>query len=71
MADRQGLTLEKCRRRDARALDYGTFRLVRDTFEDGRWLDRDVVASDSQSRRGYGLTADQVESLLSSGCLTE
>jgi hypothetical protein len=28
MADRQGLRLEKSRRRDVRAWDYGTWRLV-------------------------------------------
>lgn len=29
MADRQGLSLVKSRRRDPRALDYGRYRLVR------------------------------------------
>ena len=28
MADRQGLRLQKSRRRDVRALDYGTYQLV-------------------------------------------
>ena len=51
-ADRQGLILVKSRRRDPRALDYGTFGLV-----DSRT--GAVVAQGSE--RGFGLTLDQVE----------
>ncbi|GAA2850214.1 hypothetical protein GCM10010472_04090 [Pseudonocardia halophobica] len=63
MATRQGLVLEKCRRRDPRSIGYGTFRLVRDIYVGQVWIDREIVASDG-SRRGYGLSLDQVESYL-------
>ncbi|GAA1544427.1 hypothetical protein [Nocardioides humi] len=51
MADRQGLRLNKSPRRDPRALDFGTFTIVRGD---------EVVA-------GPGLTVDQVEEFLTNG----
>jgi len=50
-ADRQGLRLEKCGRRDPRALGYGTYRL---TNADGH-----ITANAGPS--GYGLTLEQIE----------
>ena len=55
MAHRQGLTLVKSRRRDTRALDYGTYALM-----DPR--DNAVALSGHES--GYGLTLDDVEARL-------
>lgn len=55
MAERQGLRLEKSRRRDPRALGYGTYQLVdpnRNT----------IVAGDNE--RGYGLDLEAVEGQL-------
>lgn len=57
-ADRQGLRLQRSRRRDPRALGYGTYRLT-----DART--GSVVAAGSES--GYGLTLDQVELHLTGG----
>ena len=57
-ADRQGLRLERSRRRDPRALGFGTYRLV--SVRSGA-----VVAAGSES--GYGLTLDQVEQRLTEG----
>ena len=54
-ADRQGLRLERSRRRDPRALGFGTYRLT-DARTGG------VVAAGSEG--GYGLTLDQVEDYL-------
>ena len=54
-AVRQGLRLEKSRRRDPRAFDYGTYQLVDlylNTLVAGNW------------NYGYGLTLDQVEAEL-------
>ena len=51
-ADRQGLRLERSRRRDPRALGFGTYRLV-DARTGG------VVAAGTAD--GFGLTLDQVE----------
>lgn len=48
MADRQGLQLNKSRRRDPRALDFGTFTILRGD---------EVVA-------GPGLSVDEVEAFL-------
>lgn len=48
MADRQGLQLNKSRRRDPRALDFGTFAILRGV---------EVVA-------GPGLSVDEVEAYL-------
>jgi hypothetical protein len=53
MAARQGLTLQKSRLRDPRAIGYGTYQLT-----DGS----NLVAWGSQS--GYGLTLDEVEKYL-------
>lgn len=52
MADRQGLVLEKCRRRDPRAIGFGTYMLM----EAGTGA---VVASGLPG--GYGLALDDVE----------
>lgn len=52
MAERQGLRLEKSRRRDPRAIDYGTYQLV------------DVVTNARRAvgwQGGYGLTLDEIE----------
>ena len=54
-AERQGLHLERSRRRDPRALGYGTYRLTE--ARTGR-----VVASGSEG--GYGLTLEEVEAYL-------
>ena len=51
MAERQGLQLSKTRRRDPRALDFGTFTILRGD---------DVVA-------GPGLSVDEVEAFLLEG----
>jgi len=48
MAERQGFRLEKSRRRDLRAVDYGTFAIVRGA---------ETVA-------GPGLTVEEVEQFL-------
>lgn len=53
-ADRQGLRLEKCGRRDPRALGYGTYRLT----------NADGVVTASTGPSGYGLTLDQIEAEL-------
>jgi hypothetical protein len=58
MAERQGLRLERCRRRDTRALAYGTYRLADATTGN-------VVASNGIT--GYGLTLDQIERYLTRG----
>jgi hypothetical protein len=55
-AERQGLRLEKSRRRDSRAIDYGTYRLV-DIASGG------VVAGSVTTT--YGLTLDEIETALS------
>jgi hypothetical protein len=54
-AARQGLNLVKSRRRDPRALDFGTYMLL-DTRTTG------VVSKGLRS--GYGLTLDDVEEQL-------
>ena len=54
-AERQGLRLEKSRRRDPRATDYGTYMLI-DQETGG------VAAYGLQS--GYGLTLDDIEQQL-------
>ncbi len=54
-AERQRLRLERSRRRDTRALDYGTYQL--------RNTDTDVVVHCATSG-GYGLTLDQIEAIL-------
>jgi hypothetical protein len=55
MAQRQGLTLQKSRRRDPRAIDYGTYMLI-DASTTG------ITACGLQS--GYGLDLDEVEAAL-------
>ena len=55
VAERQGLRLEKSRRRDPRAVDFGTFRLV------------DIASNTLEaygSSSGYGLTLDEIEEAL-------
>ena len=55
MAQRQGLVLARSRRRDPRALDFGTYML----------LDAETSAVVARgSDRGYGLTLDDVEQQL-------
>jgi hypothetical protein len=57
MAERQGLTLRKARRRDPNALDYGAFWLIDP--------DSGAVVHGGQ----YGISADDVEAALASGQL--
>jgi hypothetical protein len=54
-AARQGLRLEKSRRRDPRALGYGTYQLVNERTNQ-------VTAGDLTA--GYGLTLEDVERAL-------
>lgn len=61
MAARQGLVLHKSRRRDPRAVEYGTYMLVD--------LYTDVVVASGNAGRGYGLTLDEVEEWLTLGPL--
>jgi len=56
MAARQGLRLEKSRRRDRRALDYGTYQLV--------WIDNNAIAASGGGREGYGMHLDEIETAL-------
>lgn len=58
MAERQGLRLQKSRRRDPRALDYETYGLV-----DVRFNTLEV----GDPSNGYGLTLDEVEAALMEG----
>lgn len=55
MAERQGLQLQKSRRRDPRAYDYGSYQLV-DTATN--------VMAAGNHQTGYGLDLDQVEAWL-------
>ena len=50
VADRRGYQLEKCRRRDKLAVDYGLYRLTKYT--------------DMRGRYGYGMSLDNVGSFL-------
>jgi hypothetical protein len=61
MAERQGLRLEKSRRRDRRALDYGRYQLV-----DAGMTRRShhIVHQDWAVGQGFGLTLDEVEAYL-------
>jgi hypothetical protein len=64
-ARRQGLRLEKSRRRDPRALDYGTYCLVDGPSRSAggtNWRSRTVVAGDPNT--GYGLGLYDVEEYL-------
>lgn len=56
-AERQGLRLERSRRRDPRALGYGTYKLT-----DART--GELVAGDADY---YGLSMDDVEKTLNGG----
>jgi len=58
MAERQGLRLTKSRRRDERALDYGTYGLV------DAWTNSLEVGDPNT---GYGLSIDEVENALKEG----
>ena len=51
-AERQGLRIQKCRRRDPRALGFGTYMIT-----DPR--SSTIVAGDIDT--GYGLTLDEIE----------
>lgn len=62
MARRQGLTLAKSRRRDPRALDYGTYCLLRVETAGGHWRGRALVAGDQNT--GYGMSLDDIERAL-------
>lgn len=55
MAQRQGLRLEKSRRRDPRANDYGSYHLTDPSTNT-------LVAWGSQS--GYGMSLDEIEAAL-------
>lgn len=54
-AERQGLQLQKSRRRDPRAVDFGTYGLVDPAT-------KTLVAGDSNT--GYGLTLAEVATAL-------
>jgi hypothetical protein len=58
MAERQGLALRKSRRRDPRALEFGTYMLV-DPY-------RNAIAA-GDVNRGYGLSLDEIEAELEAG----
>ncbi len=55
MAERQGLKVEKSRRRDPRAYDFGTYQLVDPN-------NNTIVAGNHQT--GYGMTIEEVEAAL-------
>ena len=57
MAERQGLQLQKSRRRDPLAWDFGTYQLV-DVRTD------EVVAYEVTMEQGYGLDLDEIEARL-------
>jgi hypothetical protein len=57
MAERQGLRLEKSRRRDPNAWDYGTWQLT-----DART--NAIVAQNFAIGQGYGLSLDDIEERL-------
>lgn len=56
MAERQGLRLEKSRRRDPRALEYGTYMLVAENTN--------TIVAAGNNDRGYGLSLDEIEETL-------
>lgn len=58
MAERQGLKLEKSRRRDVHAWDYGTYQIVDP--------DRNMLIYSASIQHGYGLDLDDVEEFLTS-----
>jgi hypothetical protein len=57
MAERQGLLLQKSRRRDHLAWDFGLFQLVDPDDEDKRLIG-------DLSRKGYGANLDEIEHYL-------
>ncbi len=64
-AARQGLRLEKSRRRDPYALDYGTYALVEGPAAEpggANWRSRTLVAGDPNT--GYGLSLADVAQAL-------
>jgi hypothetical protein len=56
MADRQGLVLQRSRRRDPWALGFGTYQLI---GKDGR-----NSVMDGGTDRGYGRSLDEIEGYL-------
>jgi hypothetical protein len=64
MAERQELRLVKSRRRDPRALHYGTYALVRGATRGANWREGALVVGDPNT--GYGLDLDDVERWLTS-----
>lgn len=60
MADRQGLRLEKSRRRDPLAFDFGTYQLV-------DLSTNSIVLMNFAIGRGYGCDLDDVEKYLNKG----
>jgi hypothetical protein len=56
MAERQGFALQKSRRRDPRAYDYGTYMLTDP--------DTNSVVATGEDGRGYGLTLNAIEAWL-------
>lgn len=56
MADRQGLRLDKSRRRDPRALDYGGYHLVNPSTN--------VLIFGEVAGRGFGASLDEIERYL-------
>lgn len=57
MADRRGYQLQRSRRRDPNAWDYGTYQLV-DAYT------RFPVAANWDTRQGYGLSLDEIEAFM-------
>lgn len=60
MAKRQGLRLDKSRRRDPHAIGYGTYELT-DPYTNT------VKFYDSSISGGFGLTLDEIEDILKDG----
>lgn len=65
MADRQGLRLMKSRRRDPRALDFGTYWLV-EPLEHGPGLEPapDILVFGSDGKSGERASLDDIEAFL-------
>jgi hypothetical protein len=68
MARRQGLVLEKSRRRDPAALDYGRYNLV-DPGDDP--AEAFVVTGVGDQDRYYSATLDEIETYLRSGAWSQ
>lgn len=64
MAQRQGFLLRKSRRRDPLAIDYGLYVLVDDTAGN-RFPD--AQAPISEFAKGWGMTLEEVERVLTEG----